>query len=309
MAKKALGKGLGALIGRRVGLDADAASPAGPAAIGPGDRLVELQISDIVPSSLQPRKDFRDQELDELASSLNEHGLIQPLVVRRRGGTYELIAGERRWRAAQRARLPAVPAIVRQATDREALEMALVENLQRSDLNPVEEAQAYSRLAKEFDLTQEQIAQKVGKNRATVANMLRLLELHPDLQDALAHGRLSTGHAKVLLKEKDPQRQRFLGDQVIRLALTVRATEALVDGTAPGGQRQGQRDAAARPAAGRSAAELAADAVAARLRSHLSTKVSVHHGLKRGRIEIEYYGNDDLDRILTLLGIAAEEAP
>ena len=191
MAKVALGKGLSALINPRV------ASPT-PVAES-GERVQNVALDQIVPTPLQPRTDFRGERLLELIESIKVHGIIQPLIVRQNNGKYELIAGERRWRAACEIGLDEAPIIVRKATDQEVLELALIENLQREDLNPIEEAQAFARLAREFGLKQEEIAQKVGKSRAGVANSMRLLELHPDIQAWLTQGRVSVGHAKVLL--------------------------------------------------------------------------------------------------------------
>src|SRR5580698_3889657 len=193
MTKVVLGKGLGALISTN--------KPASPAA-EPWERVERVALSEIQPSPLQPRKAFQSEHLQELIESIREHGIIQPLIVRRVGGKCELIAGERRWRAASQLGLKEAPVIVRQASDRDVLELALIENLQREDLNPIEEANAYARLAKEFGLRQEDIAQKVGKSRATVANSMRLLDLHAQVQSWLTQDRISVGHAKVLLALK-----------------------------------------------------------------------------------------------------------
>ena len=218
--KLALGKGLGALINQRV------ASPTPSSELG--ERVQQLGLDLIVPTPLQPRTEFRGEKLQELVDSIRQHGIIQPLIVRQRDEKYELIAGERRWRAAREVGLLEAPAIIRTATDQEVLELALIENLQREDLNPIEEAIAFSRLAKEFGLRQEDIAQKVGKSRAAVANSMRLLELHADIRGWLAQGRLSVGHAKVLLSLKTPEEQLLIADMVMRQGHTVRATEKMV---------------------------------------------------------------------------------
>src|SRR6266550_3874060 len=200
MARSGLGKGLGALIGTpavarpREGSDA-------------GERVHQIELTSIVPSTLQPRKDFARDVLLELSESIRQHGIIQPLIVRQVGTRFELIAGERRWRAAQELGLATVPAIVRTANDLEVLELSLIENLQRADLNPIEEAQGYARLANEFGMRQEDIALKVGRSRAAVANALRLLDLHPQVQIWLAQNLVSVGHAKVLLGLKAPEEQ------------------------------------------------------------------------------------------------------
>ena len=199
MAKSALGKGLSALISTR--------PPAIRLEAEPGEKVHQVNLASIVPSPLQPRKDFARDALNELVESIRQHGIIQPLVVREVGGRHELIAGERRWRAAQEAGLTQVPVITRVATDLEVLELSLIENLQRADLNPIEEAQAYARLAGEFGMRQEDIAQKVGRSRAAVANSMRLLDLHQQVQAWLTQGLLSVGHAKVLLALKEPEEQ------------------------------------------------------------------------------------------------------
>ena len=260
----------------------------------------------IVPSPLQPRREFREDQLNELMESIREHGIISPLVVRDVHGQLELIAGERRWRASRLAGLTVVPVIVREASDRDVLEMALIENLQREDLNPMEEAEAYQRLSKDFNLTQEEIARRVGKNRATVANTIRLLELAPGVAKMVEQGRISTGHAKVILGLKHHSLQELIADQVIKKGLTVRSTEQEVERELKaGGIATGKRR---REAEGPSSPELlsAIRSIEERMRNRFSTKVSVVHGNKKGRIEIDYYGNDDLDRILGLLGIDPE---
>ncbi len=299
MAKPALGRGLGALIGRVDRSGAPAPTAADPA---PGEMVVEARVADIVPSPLQPRKQFSDSALDELVESIREHGIIQPLIVRRaEGGKLELIAGERRFRAAQRLGLEAVPVIAREASDRDVLEMALIENLQREDLNPVEEAEAYVRLAKEFELTQEQIAARVGKNRATVANSMRLLDLSAEGREHLVGGRITTGHAKALLGVKRKTDQNLLAEQIIKRGLTVRAAEKLVSEFLHPGEKK-TADTRAGSAGSDVAAAIAE--VQERLRQRLATQVQIHHGTKKGKIEIEYYGNDDLDRLLELMGVA-----
>src|SRR5437764_4062859 len=221
MAKSGLGKGLGALIGAR------------PASLGvedvdPRENIHQVSLASIVPSGLQPRKDFAPDALQELVDSIRQHGIIQPLIVRQVGGRCELIAGERRWRAAQEIGLIEVPVIIRSANDLEVLEISLIENLQRADLNPIEEAQGYARLAGEFGMRQEDIALKVGRSRAAVANAMRLLDLHPQVQIWLAQNLLSVGHAKVLLALKAQAEQLLAAEAVLRRSATVRATERLV---------------------------------------------------------------------------------
>lgn len=312
MQKNALGKGLGALIsgasrrgaaapvfkGPEAGA-AEARAGAAPAA----DMVRRVPLTDLVPSPMQPRKTFRDEQLVELMDSIREHGVIQPLTVRRVNGRMELIAGERRFRACQALGLPDVPVIERVASDREVLEMALIENLQREDLNPVEEAEAYHRLAKEFNMKQEEIARRVGKNRATVANAMRLLDLAPEVKSHLALGRLTAGHAKAILSLRDPALQCLVAEKVVRQGLTVRETERAVQmEQAPSPSPAG--GSSPRPPQGEARESRAAiQSVQNALRDHLATNVVIHHGEKKGRIEIEYYGNDDLNRILERLGV------
>lgn len=309
MAKQALGKGLGALIKKPS--KPGAATPvdsvngdvtAGADDVQAGDRVEKVNLDKIVPSPFQPRKVFRDDQLDELKDSIEQHGIIQPLIVREVDGKYELIAGERRWRASQSLGLDEVPVVRREASDRDVLEMALIENLQREDLDPIEEARAFLRLADEFSLRQEDIAKRVGKNRATVANAMRLLDLAQELQSQVSQGLLNTGHAKVLLGVKDHEAQVVLGHEVIRRKLSVRATERLVaDFQNSGGEKPTKPGRTA-------AAQLAPEyrQIANSLREHFATHVALNHSPKKGKIEIEYYGDDDLTRILDLLGISEE---
>src|SRR6059036_2005796 len=297
MARSGLGKGLGALIGTPSAVaNTDVADS--------GETVHQISLGSIMPSALQPRKDFGREALQELIDSIRQHGIIQPLIVRQAGTRFELIAGERRWRAAQEVGLASVPAIVRTANDLEVLELSLIENLQRADLNPIEEAQGYARLANEFGMRQEDIALKVGRSRAAVANALRLLDLHPQVQVWLAQDLLSVGHAKVLLALKAPEEQLLAAETVLRRNATVRSTERLVARQLGIGRsrRRSRRMAAELPAAGTAVEDLQN-----RLQQHLATHVTIHHGDKRGRIEIDYYGTDDLQRIVTSLGLPPAE--
>lgn len=294
MAKPALGKGLGALINTRV------AAPAPVEELG--ERIQSLPLDRIIPSPLQPRTEFRSEHLQELVESIRERGIIQPLIVRKVGEKYELIAGERRWRAAGELKLAEAPAIVREATDREVLELALIENLQREDLNPIEEAMAYERLHRDFEMTQEDISRRVGKSRASVANAMRLLDLHPDIQGLVKMGTISVGHAKVLLSIKSHDEQKLLADLIIKQGASVRVAEKLA-------AQHLARSGKAAPRRGGSADPTLLPAVqrVQNLLTHrLATRVVIQHGDKRGHITIEYYGSDDLNRILTELGIAEE---
>ncbi len=294
MAKSALGKGLGALITAR------------PARLQPepetGEKIQQAALDSVVPSPLQPRKEFEPKALRELVDSIREHGIIQPLIVRRVDGRNELIAGERRWRAAHEVGLTEVPILVRTATDHEVIELSLIENLQRADLNPIEEAQAYARLATEFQMRQEDIAQRVGRSRAAVANAMRLLELHPQLQTWLMQDLLTVGHAKVLLSLKSAEDQLYVAETVLRRSATVRATERLV------ARQLGSVKTRRRRRSGAGTASAAINDLQNRLQQHLGTHVVIHHGEKKGRLEIEYYGNDDLERILSLIGFTTNES-
>ena len=301
MARSGLGKGLGALIGAP-------AVPAPKDGADAGERVHQIDLASIAPSSLQPRKNFAHEALLELIESIRQHGIIQPLIVRLAtaslsgGGQvsprFELIAGERRWRAAQEIGLTTVPAIIRTANDLEVLELSLIENLQRADLNPIEEAQGYARLANEFSMRQEDIALKVGRSRAAVANALRLLDLHPQVQTWLAQNLVSVGHAKVLLALKVPEEQLLAAETVLRRNATVRSTERMVARLL--GIGRGRRKS--RRATTESSVTAVRD-LQERLQQHLATHVTIHHGDKRGRIEIEYYGADDLQRIVSALGL------
>ena len=294
MAKPALGKGLGALIGKP-----GSKAGQGDSASAGGEPATLVPLDSIVPSPLQPRTQFEPEQLAELVDSIREHGIIQPLIVRKVKGKLELIAGERRLRAATELSLAEVPVRVVDVRDDQAvLEMALIENLQREDLNPVEEAQAYVRLAKEFGLRQEDIAKRVGKNRTTVANAMRLLDLAASVQGLLAGQQLTTGHAKVILGVKSKADQKVLAEEVVNKGLTVRATERLV------AQHLNPPTSKKKKKKGLKGEEAAAIAeVQDRLRERFATQVAIAHGKDKGKIEIHYYGNDDLNRILDLLGV------
>ena len=297
MARSGLGKGLGALIGTP--------SPATrPETGASGERVHQINLATIVPSALQPRKDFAREALQELIDSIRQHGIIQPLIVREAGARFELIAGERRWRAARELGLTEVPVIIRRANDLEVLELSLIENLQRADLNAIEEAQGYARLANEFGMRQEDIALKVGRSRAAVANALRLLDLHQQVQVWLAQDLLSVGHAKVLLSLKAPEEQLLAAETVLRRNATVRGTERLVARLLGIGR---SRRKSRRAGAESNVTPTAVEDLQNRLQERFATHVTIHHGDKRGRIEIEYYGNDDLQRIVTALGLPEPE--
>ncbi|MBA3608189.1 MAG: ParB/RepB/Spo0J family partition protein [Chthoniobacterales bacterium] len=289
MAKSGLGKGLGALI--------SASPPLRAVELEGGERVQQISLVNIVPSPLQPRREFAREALEELIDSIRQRGIIQPLIVRQINHQFELIAGERRWRAAKEAGLSEAPAIVRPATDLEVLELALIENLQRADLNPIEEAQAYARLANEFGMRQEDIAEKVGKSRASIANAMRLLDLDPQVQTWVVQDLLSVGHAKVLLGVKAHDEQRLLAEKILRQSSTVRTTERMV------ARQLGKHDGTRRLKRAAAENSAAIGDLENRLQQYFATHVSVQHGEKRGRIEIEYYGADDLERVVTRLGL------
>jgi ParB family chromosome partitioning protein len=283
--RNALGRGIGALIPTaRPAPRVDSPPPAAP-------RSGELPIASIDPNPDQPRRVFAEADLESLAGSIRIHGVLQPVVVRRAGDRYELIVGERRWRAAQRAGLDSIPAVVAEVDADDRLEVALVENVQRSDLNPVELAIAFRALA-DTGATQEEIGRRVGLDRSTIANHLRLLDLSKEIQSDLEEGRLSMGHAKALLQVTSPERRRLLRERVLKEGLSVRAAEQLA---APQLRSEG---ATQRPRAPQSP-EL--QQLADSLRRHFQTRVRIAGGVERGRVEIEYFGAEDLERISGLL--------
>jgi ParB family chromosome partitioning protein len=285
--RPALGRGMAALL-------SNAASPptVAAAAAGQGRALLSLAIEAVERNPDQPRKRFDEAKLEELAASIREHGVVEPILVRREGAKYRIVAGERRWRAAQRAGLREVPAILREATDRQAFELALVENLQRADLNAIEEAEAFEVLASDHGLTQEQIAARVGKERSTVANALRLLKLPPEVRDAVRGGQLDMGHARALLGVDGAEVIRRLAQKAIREQLSVRALEALVRAHArpPGKDRKPEASASARDLVNRLQRRLGA-------RCRVVVKSA-----QSGRLEIDYTSLDELDGILSRIG-------
>lgn len=283
--RRALGRGLDALFGN--GDDLGQALPAEPK---PGEKILELPMESLEPNPFQPRRDYKDEALQALADSIAEHGVLQPILVRPAGQAYQLIAGERRFRAAQMAGLQRVPVVVREASDDQALLLALLENLQREDLNVLEEAQAYRQLADDFQLSQEQIARGVGKDRSTITNTLRLLALPASLQADLAAGRLTAGHARALLALPNEAMMRKARDLIVAQGLSVRATERLVKALTK-----------TKKVRNPSQEEIHLQSLAASLRQVLGTKVSINKTGKVGRITIEYYSNQDLERILDRL--------
>ena len=288
--RNALGRGLGALI---PGAEGETTETPEATAAPQGQQVVEIDISAVEPNPHQPRTHFDPRAVDELAQSIQEKGVIQPVMVRKFGTGYQLIAGERRFRAAQQAGLQALPALVLDVgTDQEMIELSLVENIQREDLNPVEEAKAYRTLMDACFLTQEEVAQKVGKDRSTVANTLRLLGLPTEVLDALQASQLSMGHARALLGLEDDLLQVSLCKKIIAQGLTVRRVEALV---------KAYRDGTAEPSR---AASRSKDpqllAVEEDLQRVLGTAVNIRRRGKKGKIEIEFYNDNDLERLLDI---------
>lgn len=288
MTRKALGRGLGAL------LSAEGAALA-------TEEANEFPIDQIDPSALQPRVHFDDAKLEELAQSIRANGVVQPILLRPKGARFELIAGERRWRAAQRAGLTRIPAVLRNVSDDKILELALIENIQREDLNPIEEALAYKKLIDTMGLTQETVAERVGRDRSYVTNYLRLLRLPEDIQQLVQVGRLSTGHARTLMGLEDVDVQRRLARRIIEQDLSVRATERIVRDRADEGPRRKAKSTAEPGDANVRAAET-------RLRRQFGTKVRIVRikGGTAGRIELEFYNAADLDRLYTLLVNSAQ---
>jgi len=282
--RPALGRGMAALLPN---------APPPPAA---GRAVMQLPIEAVERSKEQPRKRFDERQLEELAASIREHGVVEPILVRRHGERYRIVAGERRWRAAQRAGLKDIPALLRDAGDREAFELALVENLQRADLNAVEEAEAYEFLLKEHGLTQEQVAARVGKERSTVANALRLLKLPADVRDMVRDGRLEMGHARALLPLERSEAIRKMAQEVARAGLSVRATEALV-------RKALSPPEGARPRDGAAADTAAVRAVVNRLQRRLGARCRLSpRTAQAGKVEIEYTSLEELDGILARIG-------
>ena len=310
--KSRLGRGLGGLIAAArpaqaaatpastnlaIPSTAGASTPAAVITAAPGFQEIAVNLVD--PSPYQARREIAPEQLQELAESIRAEGLLQPIVVRRQGDRFQLIAGERRWRAFQLLKIKVIPARLVEASDASSAAIGLIENLQREGLNPLEEAQGYASLIRDFDLTQDTAAERVGRGRATVANSLRLLSLEAELQGYLAKGLLSVGHAKVLLGVEPGASRTVLARRILEEGLSVRAAEKAAQASrrAPGSLRSGR---IARP---QDAAAVAG--IERKLTSHLGARVAVLHTARRGRIVIEYRGNDDLQRLLEKLGVEA----
>lgn len=301
--RKGLGKGLDALLpltsepaepsgaAQAEGVQTAKVPPSGGSAAEDG-AVTELKMLDIEPNPKQPRKQFDEEKLEELTESIRQHGLIQPLLVKAQGnGRYLIIAGERRWRAAKRAGLKTAPCIVRDYTEQEVMEIALIENLQREDLNPIEEAEGYQELIEEFGLTQESVSERVGKSRSAVANALRLNRLPDLLKEMLSDGRLTSGHARALIPLPTEEMQLAAAQRVVDGGLNVRQTETLA------ARLKADKPKKPQPEPSKELQRYYAEAEK-KISSRLGTKVKIHEGGKKGKIEIEYYTREDLERLL-----------
>ena len=284
MARQPLGRGLSALLGDEKVEDVGSSTS------------IEIDIDLISPNPEQPRTHFAEQNLEELTQSIRANGVVQPIVVRQRGNRYEIVAGERRWRASQRAELRRIPAVVKEVSDDKMLELALVENIQRQELNPIEEAKAYSKLIEQLELTQEVVAERVGKSRTVVTTAIRLLRLPAEVLREIEQGRISAGHGRALLMTTDPMIQRQVANSIIDFGLSVRETEKTVKRLSKSPQVTDKKQVTRVVDANVKAAET-------RLMRTLSTNVKIKPDKKGigGKIEIEYYSVDDLDRIYRLI--------
>lgn len=291
MKKSALGKGLAALIPTTP----MAAAPISVPGVSAGERLLMIGLDQLLANPNQPRKNFEEEKLQQLADSIRQKGVLQPILVRKIDGRYQIVAGERRFRAAERLGLPEVPArLVEDLSDRDMLEISIVENLQRDDLNPLELANGYQRLIRDFNLTQEELSTRVGKDRSSVANTLRLLHLPEEVKEQIVAGKLKEGHARAILALESEREQLELARKIIAEDLTVRAIEEIIYG-ARRKKRGRSLKLKTRPV------EIAQAETA--LKRKLGTAVKIERGLKRGKIQIEFYGDADLTRILELLGV------
>ncbi len=283
MAKAKLGRGLGSFFENEAPLPEEK------------DSVETLRITQMVPNKNQPRRQFDKDKIDELSESIKLHGVIQPIIVVKNNDMYKIVAGERRWRAAKKAGLKEVPVVVRTYSDFEIAQIALIENLQRENLNPIEEALGYRALIDDFNMTQEDVSNKIGKSRSAVANSIRLLSLDENIQSKLISGEISSGHARALLSIEDSGIRNAVLESIIQKGLNVRQAEALAK------QLQHSKPKYKPPKLDEQVkAEL--ESIENRLSSQLGTKVILSHGEKKGKIEIEYFGNADLERILNIIG-------
>ena len=289
MARKGLGKGLDALLGEAKADDIIAPKPT----VKPGEYVENIKIVDIEPNPEQPRSDFDEESLEELAASIKEHGVITPIIVKKAdNGFYQIVAGERRWRASKKAGLKKIPAIVKEFTEIQTQEVALIENLQRKDLNPVEEALGYKKLMDDFSLTQEEIATKMGKSRSSVANSLRLLGLADEVLSMMRRGELSFGHAKVILSCTSKAMQKEIALKIIKEGLSVRATEELVNKKPSKPKKEKKIDLNL---------QLAFKEIEKSMSSSLGTNVKISSKGNKGTIQIEYYSSEQLEKLIKVL--------
>jgi len=285
MAKKGLGKGFDAFFEREIKEISET-----------NEATHELKITEIEPNRKQPRKDFDEEKIDALAESIKKHGLIQPIVViKNRHGLYSIVAGERRWRAAKKAGLKTVPVAIKDYSEEEAAQIALIENLQREDLNAIEEAQGYKSLMDEYEMTQEEISKNIGKSRSAIANSLRLLSLDNKIQKLVIEGKISGGHARAVLSIPDSEGRMFLTQKIIDEELNVRQAEAIA--------KQMLSRKPKPKSTKKSELQIELEALSGRLSESFGTRVKIQNGAKKGKIEIEYYNNEDLDRILSMFKI------
>lgn len=298
MAARGLGKGLDALIPNSLGSDIskkteDKSKQGKPGERKEGETLVN--ITKVEPNREQPRKNFDEDALEELAESIKQFGLLQPILVQDRKTYYEIIAGERRWRAAKKAGLKEVPVIIKNLTEQEIVEISLIENIQREDLNPIEEAQAYKRLLTEFNLKQDEVAERVSKSRTAVTNSMRLLKLCDEVQQMIVNDMISTGHARALITIEDPEQQYTIAQRIFDEKLSVRDVEKLV-------KDFGKPSKVKKAAAADKSLEIVYQDIEEKLKQKLSTKVAISSkGNGAGKIEIEFYSHDDLDKLIDLL--------
>ncbi|AHI07371.1 chromosome partitioning protein [Bdellovibrio bacteriovorus W] len=311
--KKGLGRGLGSLLGGPAPTEiqvpkssttptqapiAPVAPPVQAAPVDPESKIWKVAIDKLSPGEFQPRRTFEKESLQELAQSIKENGILQPIVARRIStGKLEIVAGERRWRASQLAGLHEVPVILRSFSDKEALELAIVENIQRADLNPIEEAEGYQRLITEFKLSQQQVAEKVGKDRATVANAVRLLSLTPEIRNMISSAQLSVGHAKVLLSVQEPKKQLELAKRVISEKLAVRKLEKMIQAEAKGKSEE----ASVKADFDSSVTQRLINGLSEELQKMLGTKVNIDYANSKGKISIHFYSDDELTNIVDRL--------
>lgn len=282
MGKQVLGRGLGALIPQKK-----------EDSVGEKGNIMEIPLSDVIAGRYQPRKDFNEFTMEELKQSIAEKGVLQPIIVRKKDDKYELIAGERRFRAAKSLGMEKIPAIIKEVGEEEAIELSLIENIQREDLNPVEEANAYKIILEEYNMTQEELANRVGKDRVTITNSLRLLHLPEEVLVLLEDGKISVGHAKVLLSIPEEETQIKLAERIEKEGLSVRALEKIIQDMkeAPVYKRH------------KPYKDPHITSIEDTMQQIFGTKVTITQGKKKGKIEIEFYTNEDLERILDVLGV------